>query len=98
VLRRGDRVEPVADAQVPEDLDGALVDDVRARRVGRAPVPFDDQMSPPYRDRATDKASPAGPAPTISTGTSTASEPGIDMAASASGHHPPGDAGLLRAS
>jgi hypothetical protein len=45
VLRRGDRVEPVADAQVPEDLDGALVDDVRARRVGRAPVPFDDQMS-----------------------------------------------------
>jgi hypothetical protein len=33
----------------------------------------------PYRDSATDKASPAGPAPTISTGTSTASEPGIDM-------------------
>ena len=79
VLRRGDRVEPVADPQMPEDLDGALVDDVRARRVGRAPVPLDDQMSTPYRDKATDKASPAGPAPTISTGTSTASEPGIDM-------------------
>jgi hypothetical protein len=31
---------------MPEDLDGALVDDVRARRVGRAPVPLDDQV--PY--------------------------------------------------
>ena len=33
----------------------------------------------PYRDKATDKASPAGPAPTISTGTSTVSEPEIDI-------------------
>jgi hypothetical protein len=45
VLRRGDRVEPVADPQVPEDLDRALVDDVRARCVGSAPVPLDDKMS-----------------------------------------------------
>jgi hypothetical protein len=44
VLRRGDRVEPVTEPQVPEDLDRALVDDVGARRVGGAPVPLDDKM------------------------------------------------------
>jgi hypothetical protein len=31
---------------MPEDLDGALVDDVGARRVGGIPVPLDEKM--PY--------------------------------------------------
>ena len=63
VLRRGDRVEPVADPQVPEDLDGALVDDVRARRVGGAPVPLDDQMFYPVPRQGGGQGQPGGPGP-----------------------------------
>ena len=63
VLRRGDRVEPVADPQMPEDLDGALVDDVRARRVGGAPVPLDEKMPHPVPRQGDGQGQPGRPGP-----------------------------------
>ena len=63
MLRRGDRVEPVADPQVPEDLDRALVDDVRARRVGGVPVPLDEKMPDAVPRQGGGQGQPGRPGP-----------------------------------
>ena len=91
VLRRGDRVEPVADPQVPEDLDRALVDDVRARRVGGASVPLDDQMSRrrTATRRRTGPVRPARPRRSARAPRQSLNREST-WAASASGHHPVG--------
>src|SRR5580692_7364854 len=62
-----------------------------ARGVWAVPLCRSTRRCPtPYRDNAADRASPAGPAPTISTGTSIADGPVIDMGRLRLGAPPPG--------
>ncbi len=89
VLRRGDRVEPVADPQVPEDLDGALVDDVGARRVGGSPVPLDDQMAYPVPRQRDRQGQPGGAGPDDQDGH-------LDSLCTWNRHRPPPPRGITR--
>jgi len=54
-------VEAIAHAQMPEDLNRALVDDVRARRMRRAVVAFHEQVLDAVTRKRQRQGQPGGP-------------------------------------